>query len=289
MARDASRRASPGRGRRTRPGRHDGGTRSRPRRARGGGSRRALRWLLFAAGFAAGFVSGGWLVRIDRVVTARFEGQRFRVPSRVLSAPTLLYPGLDIGQSDLHGTLVRLGYREVGSVEGMAPGHFLWTPERAVVFLRGFEHPSRAEPARLIELDLEGGEIASVRELPSGREAAVALLEPETVGAYYGPDREQRELVRLGEVPRHLVDAIVSVEDQRFDTHHGIDPIRILGAFWANLRSGSITQGGSTLTQQLVKNFFLSPERTMSRKLRKPSWRSSWRSGTARTRSSSAT
>lgn len=267
MARDASRRAPPRRGDRRSGGRGDGPPPRRRRTRRGGGLRRALRFILFATGFAAGFVSGGWFVKIDRVVTARFDGRRFRVPSRVLSAPTLLYPGLDVVQSDLRGTLVRLGYREVGSAEGMAPGHFVWEPERAVVFLRGFEHPSRAEPARRIELDLEGDEIAAVRDQPSGREAALALLEPETVGAYYGPDREQRELVRLGEVPRHLVDAIVSVEDQRFDTHHGIDPVRIAGAFWANLRSGSITQGGSTLTQQLVKNFFLSPERTMSRKL----------------------
>jgi penicillin-binding protein 1B len=218
-------------------------------------------------GIAAGFAAGGWLVKIDRVVTARFDGQRFRIPSRVLSAPTLLYPGLDVAQADLRAALGRLGYREVGSAEGILPGQVHWTAEHVVVALRGFEHPSRAEPARTIELALEAGEIASVRELPSGREAAVALLEPESVGAYYGPDREQRELVRLGEVPRHLVDAIIAVEDQRFDSHPGIDPIRILGAFWANLRSGSITQGGSTLTQQLVKNFFLSPERTFARKL----------------------
>jgi penicillin-binding protein 1B len=95
----------------------------------------------------------------------------------------------------------------------------------------------------------------------------VALLEPEPVGAYYGPAHEQRELVRLGGVPRHLVDAVLAVEDQRFEEHGGIDWVRILGAAWANVRARSIQQGGSTLTQQLVKNFFLTPERTLERKV----------------------
>jgi penicillin-binding protein 1B len=232
-----------------------------------GGAARAIRWLLLVVGFVAGVFAGGYVVRLDRIVTARFDGQRFRLPSRVLSAPILLYPGLDWAQIDLRGTLGRLGYQEAGQGANLAPGTYTWGPSRAVVYLRGFAHPSRSEPAHLIALDLEGHEIAGIHELPAGRETTAALLEPETVGSYYGPDREQRELVRLPEVPRHLVDAIISVEDQRFDTHHGIDPFRILGAFWANLRSGSITQGGSTLTQQLVKNFFLTPERKLSRKL----------------------
>jgi penicillin-binding protein 1B len=87
------------------------------------------------------------------------------------------------------------------------------------------------------------------------------------VGAYFGPDREQRELVRLSEVPRHLIDAILAVEDQRFLEHPGIDLRRVLGAVLVNLRAGKIRQGASTLTQQLVKNFFLTPERSFKRKL----------------------
>ncbi|MCC6642841.1 MAG: PBP1A family penicillin-binding protein [Deltaproteobacteria bacterium] len=226
-----------------------------------------LRWGLLGIGFTVGVLTGDWAVRLDATVRARFDGQRFRVPSRVLSAPTLLYPGLDWAQSDVRGTLARLGYQQAPPGTPLAPGHFVWGPERAALSLRAFEHPSRGEDAQLVELDLEGHEITALRDLPEGRERSAVQLEPETVGAYYGPDREQRDLVRLGEVPRSLLDAIIAVEDQRFDTHHGIDPFRIAGALWVNLRSGSITQGGSTLTQQLVKNFFLSPERTVSRKL----------------------
>jgi penicillin-binding protein 1B len=134
------------------------------------------------------------------------------------------------------------------------------------VHLHAFEHPTRAEPARDIVMRLSEGTIEEMRELPRGREVGAVLLEPEQVGAFYGSDREQRELVRLDDVPQHLVDAILSVEDRRFESHMGIDPRRIAGALLANMRAGGIAQGGSTLTQQLVKNFFLTPERTLRRK-----------------------
>ena len=243
-----------------------------------GGRRRRSGWLspvalrragriAAALAFVAGFALSSWVLRLDRIVVARFEGQRFEVPSKVLSAPTILYPGLDWRRIGLRETLERMGYREVAAGRPLPPGNFHWGPRRLRVHLRAFDHPSRPEPERDIVIGLSATEIEMIRELPRGREVGAVLLEPELVGAYYGLDREQRDLVRLPEVPPHLVHAILSVEDQRFETHHGIDLRRIAGAFVANLRAGSIRQGGSTLTQQLVKNFFLTPERTLSRKL----------------------
>jgi penicillin-binding protein 1B len=216
--------------------------------------------------FVGGFASASYVVGLDRIVTARFEGQRFRVPSRVLSAPTILYPGLNWRLIDLQGTLRRLGYREASGTRDLAPGQYFWGSRRARMHLRAFEHPSRPEPSRDVVLRLSGDLIEEIRALPSGREVGAVLLEPEPLGAFYGAAREQRELVQLDQVPRHLVDAILAVEDQRFKTHPGIDFKRIGGALLANLRAGSIRQGGSTLTQQLVKNFFLTPERTLRRK-----------------------
>jgi penicillin-binding protein 1B len=220
-----------------------------------------------AAAFLAGFVAAGYVVRLDRVVRARFEGPRFRIPSRVYSAPSILYPGLDWNLVDLEGTLRRLGYRKVATIGELEPGRYLWTENRLRVHLRAFAHPTRAEPARDVVFRLAGRSIEEILELPQGHELGAVLLEPEPIGAYYGPDREQRELVRLEQVPRHLIDAVLAVEDQRVETHHGIDPRRVLGAMLANLRAGRVRQGGSTLTQQLVKNFFLTPERTIRRKL----------------------
>jgi penicillin-binding protein 1B len=223
--------------------------------------------VILVVSFLAGFGSSIRVYQLDRTVVARFEGRRFVVPSRVYSAPAMLYPGLDWKLVDLPGTLRRLGYREAARARALAPGQYAWGPSHARIHLRAFEHPSRPEPARDVVLRLDGNVVRDIRALPSGRELGAVALEPEQIGAYYGPDREQRELVSLGEVPRHLIEAVLAVEDQRFESHRGIDLRRIAGALVANLRAGSIREGGSTLTQQLVKNFFLTPERTLQRKL----------------------
>ena len=132
--------------------------------------------------------------------------------------------------------------------------------------LRAFDHPQLPEPNRKVEFRLEAGRVREIRD-DRGRPVDVVSLEPELISSFYGNEREQRDLVALADVPSHLVSAIYAVEDRRFEEHHGIDPVRIAGAMLANLRAGGIRQGGSTLTQQLVKNFFLTPERTIRRKL----------------------
>jgi penicillin-binding protein 1B len=223
--------------------------------------------VLLAAGFVGGFATARSVLRLDGVVRERFEGRLFRVPSRVMSAPTILYPGLDWKQVDLLGTLQRLGYRESSDKTGLGLGRYFQKGAELRIHRRAFEHPTRAEPSRVLALHLEGNLIGELYDAENGRELGAAFLEPELVGAYYGPDHEQRELVRVGDVPPHLIDAILAVEDQRFHEHRGVDFRRILGALLANLRAGGIRQGGSTLTQQLVKNFFLTPERSLERKL----------------------
>ncbi len=246
-----------------------GRARSKKAARRSRGARRGWKiaaLLVVVSGFAGGFVMGRHLVRLDRVVTERFEGRLFRVPSRVLSAPTILYPGLDWKQIGLRDGLDRLGYRPGGG-DPLPVGRYRWGEGTVLLHRRPFEHPTRAEPARYVQIRLEGAEIGGVRDLQSGRELGAFFLEPELVGAYHGPDREQRDLVQLGDLPQHLVDAVIAVEDQRFLDHPGIDVRRILGALWVNVRSGGIRQGGSTLTQQLVKNFFLTPERSYERKI----------------------
>jgi penicillin-binding protein 1B len=225
-----------------------------------------LIWLGVAAGFVAGFASSVVVIRLDRIVRERFEGQRFRVPSRVYSSPSIIYPGLDIELADLRGAFVRLGYRETDGAGSVQQGEYSWKKHRVRAHLRAFEHPTRSEPARDVVFRIRDGFIEEILELPAGRTLGAVLIEPEQLGAYYGPNREQRELVELEDLPPHLVDAIVAVEDQRFEAHPGIDVRRIGGALLANLRAGGIRQGGSTLTQQLVKNFFLTPERTLKRK-----------------------
>ncbi len=223
--------------------------------------------MLLVAGFAGGFAVARTALRLDQVVRERFGGRLFRVPSRVLSAPIILYPGLDWKQIGLEQTLQRLGYRDSPSPKQLALGRYTWKGAEVWIHRRAFEHPTRAEPARVLRMRLAGSLIEELRDADTGQELGAAFLEPELVGAYYGPDHEQRELVRVGDVPPHLIDAVLAVEDQRFLSHRGVDLRRIGGALLANLRAGGIREGGSTLTQQLVKNFFLTPERSFQRKL----------------------
>lgn len=245
-----------------------GGSKKPSASGRGRRWRRALVKILTVGAFFAGVWASSWIVSMDRIVVSRFEGQRFLVPSKVFSAPGILYPGLNAKLIDLRGTLQRLGYREQKITTGRAlrPGLYRWTDNRLRVFLRAFSHPTRSEPARDIVIRFEGDLIAEIRELPRSREVGAVLLEPELVGSYFGTDRQQRELVSIDRVPQHLIDAVLAVEDRRFTSHHGVDLTRIGGAVLANLRAGGVRQGGSTLTQQLVKNFFLTPERTLRRK-----------------------
>lgn len=221
--------------------------------------------IVIALAFAGGVWSAGWLLELDRIVVSRFEGRRFSVPSRVYAAPIVIYPGADWQRLDLAGWLTRMGYREQGEAGPLSVGHYRWLPGRLRVHLRAFEHPQLPEPNRKVEFRLEAGHVREMRDA-DGAPVDVVALEPELISSFYGSEREQRDLVEFANVPDHLIDAIYSVEDRRFEEHHGIDFVRIAGAMLANLRAGGVRQGGSTLTQQLVKNFFLTPERTLRRK-----------------------
>ena len=178
-----------------------------------------------------GFGFGVWLMKLDRRVVERFEGLQFAVPSKVMSAPTILYPGLDWQSIDLRGTLTRLGYREQRAGGSLSRGSYRWGVTRLRLHLHAFDHPSRPEPARQVEIALEGSRIAGIFDLPVGSsggvgvERGVVLLEPELVGAYYGPDREQRDLVRnrlpQQRVRRRFAGMILTINLDPIESAHG--------------------------------------------------------------------
>src|SRR5262249_9230614 len=189
------------------------------RRTRGRWPWPAIGWSILAAAFAGGFAIAAYLIALDHQVRARFEGTQFRIPSRVFAAPAILYPGLDWRRFGLQDALARLGYRAAPSSPDLPPGQYVWEGSRLRVHLRAFEHPTRPQPERDIAIWMQGSAISDIREIRGGESLGAVLLEPEAVGAYYGPVREQRELVRLADLPHHLVDAVLAVEDQRFETH----------------------------------------------------------------------
>ena len=135
------------------------------------------------------------------------------------------------------------------------------------IFLHDFDFPTEQRQGAPVRVSLQGSMIARIENLATGKDLFDLELEPELVTGLYERIWQERKLVKLPEVPPLLVKAILAVEDERFYSHNGIDPIGIMRAMWVNLRSMSFQQGGSTLTQQLMKNFFLTDERTLSRKI----------------------
>ncbi|HET7296671.1 MAG TPA: PBP1A family penicillin-binding protein, partial [Gemmatimonadales bacterium] len=194
---------------------------------------------------------------------ARFQRIESRRATLVYAAPQELRPGVNVGLAGLAGTLARLGYRETES-QPAAPGQFRRDAGSWEIFLVAPSVPGRPT-ARRIRLEVEGERIARVRV--DGADVEEARLEPEvllSVGA--GPGEAYRP-VRLGEIPKALRDAILAAEDERFFEHGGVDARALLRASWANLRARKVVEGGSTITQQLVKNRLLRPDRTVFRKL----------------------
>ncbi len=199
-------------------------------------------------------------------VEARFEGRLFAVPSRVYSRPLELRAGLDVERGRLRERLERMGYvPAVGSKPRLRPGQFLLRQGTFEIYRRPGTTIESEAPAHLA-LQLSGSRIRAVRSA-DGELLPSAALEPEIIAQFHGEERADRRLTGLDEVPPVLIDAIIATEDQSFYEHHGITVWRIAGAMLANLRAGRVVQGGSTLTQQLVKNFYLTRERTISRKL----------------------
>jgi penicillin-binding protein 1B len=203
--------------------------------------------------------------RLAAVVDEKFSGRRWDFPSRIYSDEFLLFGGLDVEASRLRRRLERLAYRAVSETPTVG-GEVRWTPQVVEIALRPGARGRDA--TQRVALELAGPRIARITSLDGGEEIAAAALEPEEITGIYEGEWKQRRAVRVVDVAPILVRAILATEDSRFFDHHGVDIVGIARAAFANLRSGRVRQGGSTLTQQLMKNFFLTNDRTLSRKLR---------------------
>lgn len=231
----------------------------RPNRRTGSRAPRALAALLGAAAL----VLLGLLVAVDIELRATFEGRKWALPAHVYARSLELYVGAPVTADALHSELEQLGYRSVD--EPQRAGQYRRRGSQFVVNSRSFEFSDGVEPAR--QLHIEAGQrIVALRD-GDDRQLNLVRLEPMRIGGIYPAHFEDRELLRLAQLPAELVEAIVAVEDRHFYRHYGLSVSGTLRALKSNLAGGRI-QGGSTITQQLVKNFYLSSERSLQRKLR---------------------
>jgi penicillin-binding protein 1B len=199
-------------------------------------------------------------------VEKRFSSRRWSIPSTVYSDTTILYPGQGLNITLFKDKLRHLGYREVFH-QPSQKGEVKFSGSAVEIFLNDLEIPSQIRRGFLVKIRYSQYRLESIKRLDRPALLPILELEPEEIGKFYGTERERRRLISIHQVPEHLTYAVLAAEDSRFYEHPGFDPLGILRALYVNLRHGSIRQGGSTITQQLAKNYFLTPDRKISRKL----------------------
>ena len=270
MAKSGTRSPGPGRGARSRGakpaqrGAASGNTKPAKRGRRPGGrGRRFLRSLAWRAAVLVFVFVAGYVAWLDIRVRAEFEGKRWALPARVYARPVELWPGARLDPDALEEELRGAGYHRAD--DPRRPGSYRRSGDRFVIETREFRFWDADEPARRLEVEFEAGVVRAIDA--GGGSVPIVRLDPSLVGRIYPRHHEDRVMVRLDEAPPVLVAGLVAVEDHRFFDHHGVSLIAVARAAWANVRAASVVQGGSTLTQQLAKNLFLSSERTLRRKL----------------------
>jgi penicillin-binding protein 1B len=222
---------------------------------------RIISWTV-GVGFVLLLILGVWIYRES---VGRFQVRKLRLPTRIYADYTPLNAGMPMQADDLLEKLDRLGYREAPRLE--QPGDFLRSDAGIDIYTRPFTHPSGDYPAQPIRIAFAKAQVESVVSLREARPLDKAALEPELLTSVLSEQLENRSPVTLEQVPQILQDAVVVTEDVRFWRHPGVDPLGIMRAVFRNMKAGGVSEGASTLTQQLVKNYFLTSERTYKRKI----------------------
>lgn len=222
---------------------------------------RRHRATFFKSLIVMGVLALAGLAYLDALVRERFDSHSWQLPARVYARPVELFEGRALSRDNLLQLMTLMRYRR--DVRAASPGSYALQGDSVVIHTRGFSDSDGGEVARRLRLRLSSDQLVSLQ----GADGRVARLEPLQIGSIHPRHAEDRVLVRLNDVPPLLVDMLVATEDRGFYDHHGISVRGLARAMASNIKARRWVQGGSTLTQQLVKNFWLSSERTLSRKL----------------------
>lgn len=205
-------------------------------------------------------------MQLDEIVRKQFEGRRWALPARVFARPLELFNGQQLYADHLEQELKLLSYVKVDKTP-TETGQYYRKGDEFQIVTRGFQFAEDMEPPRSIKVSLARGKVTSLA-LANKEALPVMRVEPVLIGNFYPSQNEDRVLVRIKDVSPLLINGLLAVEDKKFYEHQGVNPMAIARAMVTNLKAGQTVQGGSTITQQLVKNFYLTNERSWERKLK---------------------
>ncbi|MGZ5051658.1 MAG: penicillin-binding protein 1B [Methylobacter sp.] len=213
-----------------------------------------------------GFLLVSYLGYLDYNVRTQFEGKRWAIPARVYASPVELYAGNNLTAAKFEELLQALHYRQDATLA--SEGTYVKTGSQVSVKTRAFTFWDQTQPSSLIRVNFNQAGIANIVDASLSKDLAIVRLDPVQIGSFYPRIKEDRILIKLDEAPDALIKGLLASEDRDFYQHIGISFKGILRAVWMNVLAGHMVQGGSTITQQLVKNFFLTSERSLSRKVK---------------------
>lgn len=206
----------------------------------------------------------GYIYYLDVTIQEAFEGRKFALPARVYGRALEVYPGLKLTSGQFVEELQAIRYHEHPQPNEAAT--YKHTLNGVEFTTRSFVFGDGAQPSQHLRIEFADGKVSLLQERGSSdRDLSLLRIEPPIIGGIYPGHNEDRALLKFDQVPKPLVDALISIEDRKYYSHWGIDPRGIARALYKTV-SGQRIEGGSTLTQQLVKNFFLTSERTLTRK-----------------------
>jgi penicillin-binding protein 1B len=206
-----------------------------------------------------------YLVYLDSKISKKFSGQKWQVPAQIYARSMELSPGLAISQQQLVEQLETLKYQRNAALS--AAGQYSVSRNHVTVYRRPFTYIDGYQGAELFSVEFNRSGINRIMQRQQKDALNFARLEPQLIEHLVAAQQEDRELVRLEQVPELFKDTLLLVEDRDFYHHHGVSPVSVLRALWVNLWAGRTVQGGSTLTQQLAKNMYLTSDRTLWRKV----------------------
>lgn len=205
-------------------------------------------------------------IYLDGKVSRKMTAHRYQIPAQIYAMPMELYPGKVLSKKQLMAELDALNYRRVGNPG--SPGEYSVSSKKVDLYRRSFDFAQGPQPAQRVMITFAGSRISRLHTLPGNKPLAHLPIEPQVLQRLTSTSSQDRIFVPREDIPERLIDTLVLVEDRNFYHHSGVAPLAIARALVVNIQAGRTVQGGSTLTQQLAKNVFLTQERSLWRKVK---------------------